>query len=137
MILHMLVRLLLYRRFSEDQNAFVKLRLCRSGILIFTYFSVLCVCLCVSVVCVCVHVLYVVWCGVHPCVCVCRVASEDQNVLVQQRLCSLCTEWSLSSLLTSVCMLCVCLCLCVSVLCVCTHTNVILCCVCVCVCRAA
>ena len=55
----------------------------------------------------------------------CRAASEDQNVLVEQRLCSLCTEWSLSSLLTSVCMLCVCLCLCVSVLCVCVHTNVI------------
>ena len=60
-------------------------------------------------------------------ICVCRATSEDQNVLVEQRLCSLCTEWSLSSLLTSVCMLCVCLCLCVSVLCVCTHTNVILC----------
>ena len=86
----------------------------------------LCVCLCVSVFCVCVHVLYVVSCGVHAYVCV--------GLRLRTRMfCSLCTEWSLSSLLTSVCMLCVCLCLCVSVLCVCTHTNVILCCVYVCV----
>ena len=63
----------------------------------------------------------------------CRAASEDQNVLVEQRLVA-CAQSN--SLLTSVCMLCVCLCLCVSVCCVCVHTNVILC-VCVCVCRAA
>ena len=86
-------------------------------------------------------------CVVYTRICVCRAVYEDQNVLVEQRLCSLCTEWSKLFTYFSVYVVCVCLCLCVSVLCVCTHTNVILChmyvsvlcCVyvCVCVCRDA
>ena len=83
-VLLMLVRLLLYRRFLKTRmllSNYGFVDSVQSGILRFTYFSVLCVCLCVSVFCVCVHVLYVVSCGIHPCVCVCRAASEDQNVL--------------------------------------------------------